>query len=163
MPKIPHSIQRPLRYFIALAGAGLFTYLVWHAGPANLWKQLLKLGWGFTLVIAVAGVSHFAKTWAWQMMLGEDRNKIPFARLFGLRLGAEATGQLGILGQTLGDSIRISQLSREADMATSLASVTLDRALFVVTGILVTVAGILAALPLLSLSHSAQLCACLSP
>jgi phosphatidylglycerophosphate synthase len=159
MRKIPHSIQRPLRYFIALASAGLFVYLVWHAGPANLWKQLLKLGWGFTLVIAVAGVSHLAKTWAWQMMLGEDRNKMSFARLFGLRLGAEAAGQLGILGQTLGDSIRVSQLSREADMATSLASVTLDRALFVVTGILVTVAGILAALPLLSLSHSAQLCA----
>jgi phosphatidylglycerophosphate synthase len=159
MPRISPGAQRPLRYLVALASAGLATYLVWHAGPADLWKQLLKLGWGFTLVIALAGLSHLAKTWAWQMMLGEDGNKIRFARLFGLRLGAEAAGQLGILGQTLGDSIRISQLSRQAGMATSLASVTLDRALFVVAGILVTVAGILAALPLLPLSQSAQLCA----
>ena len=157
MPKILPTAQRPLRYFIALASSGLFIYLVWHAGPADLWKQLVKLGWGFTLVLGVAGVAHLAKTWAWQMMLGDDRNKMSFALLFGLRLGAEAAGQLGIIGQTLGDSIRVSQLSREADMATSLASVTLDRGLFLVTGILVTVAGILAALPLLSLSHAAHL------
>lgn len=159
MPKIPPSAQRPLRYSLALGSAGLFAYLVWHAGPADLWKQLVKLGWGFIFVLAVAGISHLAKTWAWQMMLGEDRNKVSFARLFGLRLGAEAAGQLGIIGQTVGDSIRVSHLSREADMATSLASVTLDRGLFVVTGILVAVAGILAALPLLSLSRAAHLCA----
>ena len=159
MPKLSLHAQRPLRYFVALGSAGLFAYLVWHAGPADLWRQLLKLGWGFTMVVAVAGVSHLTKTWAWQMMFDEEGNKLSFARLFGLRLGAEAVGQLGIVGQTLGDSIRVSQLSREADLATSLASVTLDRGLFVVTGIFVTVAGILAALPLLSLSHTARLCA----
>jgi phosphatidylglycerophosphate synthase len=157
MPKIPPSAQRPLRYFLALGGTGLFAYLVWRAGPQELWLQLVKLGWRFTFVLAVAGVSHVAKTWAWQMMLGEDRNKPSFARLLGLRLGAEAAGQLGIIGQTLGDSFRVSHLSREVDMANRLASVTLDRGLFAVTGILVTVAGILAALPLLSLSHAVHL------
>jgi uncharacterized protein (TIRG00374 family) len=129
-------------------------YLVWHAGPVALWRDLIKLGWGFSLVIVLAGVSHLAKTWAWQLALGKERQKIAFPRLVGLRLGAEAAGQLGILGQTFGDSIRVSHLSREIEMGNSLASVTLDRGLYLVTGIIIAIAGLLAALPRISRSHA---------
>jgi phosphatidylglycerophosphate synthase len=79
----------------------------------------------------------------------------------GLRLGAEAAGQLGILGQTLGDSIRVSRMSAEIPVASGFASVTLDRGLYVVTGIVTTIAGILAALPLVALSHALRLYASL--
>jgi len=134
--------------------AGLLAYLVWRAGPASLWQDLVKLGWNFTLVIALAGISHLAKTRAWQMTLGNDQYRIPFLRLVALRLGAEAAGQLGILGQTFGDSIRVSHLNREIRTANSLASVTLDRGLYLVTGIVLTIVGILAALPMLSISDA---------
>ena len=77
--------------------------------------------------------------------------------MLGLRLGSEAAGQLGILGQTFGDSIRVSHLSPEIRTATGLASVTLDRGLYVVTGAMITIAGIVAALPVLSLSHTLRL------
>jgi phosphatidylglycerophosphate synthase len=130
---------------------------VWHAGPAKLWQDVVRLGWGFTLVIAMAGISHLAKTRAWQLTLGKDQHRISFPRLVGLRLGAEAAGQLGILGQTFGDSIRVSHLSREIQIANSLASVTLDRGLYLVTGIVVIIAGILAALQMLSLSHALRI------
>lgn len=152
MSKVPSSVRPALRILAIAVSAGLFGYLVWHAGPANLWQQLVKLGWGFMLVIALAGISHLAKTWAWQMTLGKDQHRISFPRLVGLRLGAEAAGQLGILGQTFGDSIRVSHLSREIQTTNSLASVTLDRGLYLVTGIVVTIVGMLVALPMLSMS-----------
>jgi phosphatidylglycerophosphate synthase len=154
MFSVPSSVRPALRVLAIASSGGLFAYLVWHAGPANLWQNLGKLGWGFTLVIVLAGISHLAKTWAWQMTLGKDQHRISFSRLVGLRLGAEAAGQLGILGQTFGDSIRVSHLSREIQMANSVASVTLDRGLYLATGIVVTITGILAALPMLSLSHA---------
>src|SRR5258708_27082609 len=88
------------------------------------------------------------------MTLGKGRHKLSFPKLVGLRLGAEAAGQLGIVGQTFGDSIRVSHLSREMQMGHSLASVTLDRGLYLVTGIIVIVSGLLAAIPMLSLSHA---------
>lgn len=150
----PSNSRSALRLLAIAVSAGLFLYLVWHAGPVNLWRDLHKLGWGFSLVIGLAGVSHLAKTWAWQMTLGRDRQKIPFRRLVGLRLGAEAAGQLGILGQTFGDSIRVSHLSREIQMGNSLASVTLDRGLYLVTGVTIAIAGLLAALSKISLSHA---------
>jgi len=91
------------------------------------------------------------------MTLGKERRKIAFPRLVGLRLGAEAAAQLGILGQTFGDSIRVSPLSREIQMGNSLASVTLDRGLYLVTGITIAIAGLLAPLWRVSLSHAMRL------
>jgi phosphatidylglycerophosphate synthase len=154
MHRISPTLQSALRLLAILASTGLLAYLVWQAGPGILWHNLVRLGWGFTLVIALAGVAHLARTWAWQLTLGKDRHKISFKNLVGLRLGAEAAGQLGIVGQTFGDSIRVSHLSRQMQMGHSLASVTLDRGLYLVTGIIVMVSGLFAALPTLSLSHA---------
>ena len=157
MFKVSPRFRPVFRLLAIAAGGGLITYLTWRAGPGNLWQQLGKLGWGFTLVIGLAGVAHLVKTWAWRMILGKDQHKFSFPRLVGLRLGAEAAAQLGIIGQTFGDSIRVSQLSREVQMANSLASVTLDRGFYAVTGIIVAVAGLVAALPVLSLPHALRL------
>jgi phosphatidylglycerophosphate synthase len=161
MFRIPKKAHLPLRVLAISMGALLFAYLVWRAGPAKLRENIVTLGWGFTWVIALTGISHVARTWAWRITLGDHREKISFFRLFGLRLGAEAAGQLGILGQTFGDSFRVSQLNPQMPMATGLASVTLDRGLYIVTSIMVTIAGILAALCMLSLSHALRLCAAL--
>jgi phosphatidylglycerophosphate synthase len=161
MLKIPSKAQLPLRLIAIAMSAGFFFYLIWRTGPSKLWNSLSELGWGIILVIALAGVSHLARTWGWRLTLGDGQQKISFSRLVGLRLGAEAAGQLGILGQTLGDSLRVSRMSTEIPVASGLASVTLDRGLYVVTGIVTTIAGILAALPLVALSHALRLYASL--
>src|SRR5712692_4040014 len=133
MLRIPSKAQLPVRLIAIAMSAGFFLYLIWRSGPSKLWKSLSELGWGIILVIALAGVSHLARTWGWRLTLGDDQHKISFSRLVGLRLGAEAAGQLGILGQTLGDSVRVSRMSAEIPVASGLASVTFDRGLYVVT------------------------------
>jgi phosphatidylglycerophosphate synthase len=161
MLKIPSKAELPLRLLAIAMSASFFVYLIWRAGPSKLWKSLSELGFGIILVIALAGVSHLARTWGWRLTLGDEQHKISFSRMVGLRLGAEAAGQLGILGQTLGDSVRVSCLGAEIPVATGLASVTLDRGLYVVTATVTTIAGILAALPLVTLSHALRLYASL--
>jgi phosphatidylglycerophosphate synthase len=161
MLKLPSKAQLPLRLFAIVMSAGFFAFLIWRAGPGKLWKSLSDLSWGIILVIALAGVSHLARTWGWRLTLGDDQHKVSFSRMVGLRLGAEAAGQLGILGQTFGDSVRVSRMSAEIPVPSSLASVTLDRGLYVVTATVTTIAGILAALPLVALSHALRLYASL--
>ena len=161
MHKTPLKAQLPLRLFAIVMSAGFFAYLIYRTGAGNLWKSLSELGWGIVLVLALAGVSHLVRTWGWRLTLGDDQHKISFSRMVGLRLGAEAAGQLGILGQTVGDSVRVSRMSAEIPIATSLASVTLDRGLYIVTATVTTIAGILAALPLVGLSHALRLYASL--
>jgi len=161
MLRIPPKTRLPLRIFAASIGATLFAYLIWQAGPGKLWENVVKLGWGFTWVLALAGVSHLAKAWAWRLTLDNHKHKISFLRMLGLRLGAEAAGQLGIVGQTFGDSIRVSRLGPEIPRANRLASVSLDRGLYIATGIIVLIAGLGAALPMLSHFHALRLFASL--
>jgi phosphatidylglycerophosphate synthase len=162
MLRIPPKAHLPLRLFLAFISALLFAYLVWRAGPSKLWQNLVKLGWGFIWVLALTGVSHIARAWAWRLTLVDYKHKISFPRLLGLRLGAEAAGQLGIVGQTVGDSVRVSQLSPEIPTVVGLASVTLDRGLYIATGAVVLIAGIMAALPMLWHSRVLRLYASLS-
>src|ERR1700730_18331317 len=154
MLRIPPKAYLPLRIFAASVSAVLFAYLMWEAGPNKLWDNVVKLGWGFIWVLALAGVSHVARAWAWRLTLDDHKHKTSFPRLLGLRLGAEAAGQFGFTWQTFGDSIRVSQLSPEIPIANGLASVTLDRGLYIATGMLVLIAGLVGALPLLSHSHA---------
>jgi len=154
MLKVLPTARHPLRILVALMSSVLFAYLIWQAGPSKLWENVVKLGWGFIWVLALAGVSHVARAWAWRLTLDDHKHKTSFPRLLGLRLGAEAAGQLGFIGQTFGDSIRVSQLNPEIPIANSLASVTLDRGLYILTGMLVLIAGLVGALPLLSHFHA---------
>jgi uncharacterized protein (TIRG00374 family) len=154
MLRILPKARHPHRILVALMSSVLFAYLIWQAGPSKLWESMVKLGWGFMWVLALAGVSHIARAWAWRLTLDDHKHKTSFLRLLGLRLGAEAAGQLGFIGQTFGDSIRVSQLSPEIPIASGLASVTLDRGLYLATGMIVLIAGLVGALPLLSHSYA---------
>jgi phosphatidylglycerophosphate synthase len=144
----------PLRILTTALGTGLFAYLVWRAGPGKLIADVVALRWGVVLIIVLAGCSHLAKTWAWVLMLSDGKQKVSFSRLFALRLGAEAMGQLGIVGQTFGDSIRISYLSPEIPAARAVSSVSLDRGLFFVTGTVVTIVGITTSALVLPVPHA---------
>ena len=161
MLRISPVARFPLRILASFIGTLLFGYLIWQAGPDRLYENAVKLGWGFIWVLAVAGISHVFKTWAWRLTLDDHKHKVSFPRLLGLRLGAEAAGQLGIVGQTFGDSVRVARLSPDIPKANGLASVTLDRGLYVATGIIVLVAGLVGALPVLSHSHTLRLYASL--
>src|SRR5215472_1546076 len=123
MLRIPAKALLPVQILAVLMSLALFAYLICQAGPSKLWENGAKLGWGFTWVLALAGISHVARAWAWRLTLHDHKHQISFLRLFGLRLGAEAAGQLGFVGQTLGDSIRVSQLRDELPTAKGLASV----------------------------------------
>ncbi|MBV8830191.1 MAG: flippase-like domain-containing protein [Acidobacteriaceae bacterium] len=107
-----------------------------------------------TLLIVLAGVSHVVKTWAWQLTLVDEKDKISFPRLLALPLAADAGGQFGIIGQVFGDSMRTSLLSQRIPAACAISSVTLDRGLFSVTGTLTSTIGVIGVLLALPLSHA---------
>src|SRR5229473_3393307 len=131
-------MRLPLRLFAGMLGVLLLTYLVWRAGPAKLLESIATIGWGLGLVIALGGVSHLVKTWAWRLTLLDEKRQVSFARMLGLRLGSEAVGQLGALGQMFGENLRVALLSSTIPLATGIASVTLDRAFFVLSAAVVS-------------------------
>jgi len=146
--------QRVLfRYACGLLGTALLASLVAHAGPRALFENVRLIGWGLVLIIAIGGVSHLIKAWAWRLALPQTA-RYSFLRLFGLRLVSEAIGQLGFAGVLAGEATRVALLGSETPVDSKVLSVTLDRGLFTACGAIVTVCGITAGLVVLSLSHT---------
>ena len=139
-----HQPKRYLRMVAALIGSALLTYMVVRAGSDKLLENAKSIGWGIFLILGLAGISHIVKTFAWRLNLPGEINKVSFSRTLGLRLVSEAIGQLGFLGQVVGDATRVSFLTSELPASSIISSVTLDRGLFMLSGLLVTIAGLVA-------------------
>jgi phosphatidylglycerophosphate synthase len=143
----------PLRMLGAIVGILLFLYLIHRAGPAKLLASMVALGWGLALVIAWGAVAHILKTWAWRLTLLDGKYQVSFARILGLRLSSEAVGQFGGLAQLFGEGLRVSLLGPAIPLSHGIASVTIDRAFFVVSAASVSFLGLSAVLMVLPLPH----------
>lgn len=143
----------PLRMLGAILGLLLFIHLIHRAGPAKLVASMIALGWGLALVIAWGGVAHILKTWAWRLTLLDGKHRVSFARMLGLRLSSEAVGQFGGLAQLFGEGLRVSLLGPTIPLSNGIASVTIDRAFFVVSAAVVSFLGLSAVLMVLPLPH----------
>jgi len=136
-----------------LIGLLLLVHLVRRAGPSRILEGIASVGWGLVLVIALAGLSHVLRTWAWRVTLLEARHRTSFGRMFALRLVSEAAGQVGVFGQLCGDAWRVAGLAAEVPLAARVGSVALDRILFTLSSTLVTFAGVTSVALLLPLPH----------
>jgi len=141
----------------AILGILLFIHLIHRAGPAKLLASMVALGWGLALVIAWGGVAHILKTWAWRLTLLDGKYQVSFARMLGLRLSSEAVGQFGGLAQLFGEGLRVSLLGPAIPLSHGIASVTIDRAFFVVSAAVVSFLGLSAVLMVLPLPHKLML------
>ena len=153
-----HTATRRLtpRFLAAIFGTALLAYLIWRIGPSTLVQDASRLGWGLALVIALGGVAHVVKAWAWRFTLSGEQHKVSFPKLLQLRLVSEAVGQLGVFGTAFGEGLRVSALSAEIPAACRISSVTLDRGIFIATGALVMLTGMVTAPLALSLTHTLQ-------
>ena len=143
----------PLRMLGAILGILLFIHLIHRAGPAKLLASMVALGWGLGLVVAWGGVAHILKTWAWRLTLLDGKYQVSFPRMLGLRLSSEAVGQFGGLAQLFGEGLRVSLLGPAIPLSRGIASVTIDRAFFVVSAAVVSFLGLSAVLMVLPLPH----------
>ena len=75
-----------IRIVGTVLGIGLLSYLIRQAGPATLLQSLHRLGWGLALIIALGGVSHLVKSYAWRLTLAGWGSRVSLRRLLQLRL-----------------------------------------------------------------------------
>lgn len=145
-PGLQSLIQFSLRFFAAMLGLGLLSYLVLRSGPGIVWKQLQAVGWGFALVILLGGLSQLAKTCAWRQAFTCDISGLSWSRSFVAQLISDGIGQFGVAGKVVGEGARISLLGRAVPVSNALSAGAIDGALHTFSAILVTVLGISAIL-----------------
>jgi len=154
--------EQMLRFAAVLMGVALLTWLLSRTDVHMLAKQTKAVGPGLVLVVLLGGVSHVIKTWAWRLTFLCDLRNVSFRRSFGLRLMSEGMGKLGIAGLVFGEGTRVLLLGASVPTADAVSSVTLDRGLYAVTSAVVSVAGIMSALVLVSLSQTWRMYSLLS-
>ncbi len=147
---------RPLRIFFSVLGALLFAVLIWRVGIDTLLQNVQTLGWGFLGLIALGGMSHLMKTWAWRYTFPKEHRNLPFRLLVEVRLAGEAVSQLSFAGQLVGESTRAWMLRREVPKRLGVSSVVLDRSMFTFTSLLLVVIGTVLSVVLLNLPESVR-------
>jgi hypothetical protein len=145
-PRLQSLIQRSLRFFAALLGLGLLSYLVFRTGPGVVWKQLQTVGWGLALIIILGGFSQFIKTCAWRQAFTCDISRLSWSRSFVAQLISDAIGQFGVAGKVVGEGTRISLLGRAVPLTNALSAGAIDGGLHTFSALVVTVLGISAIL-----------------
>jgi hypothetical protein len=145
-PRLRSLIQLSLRFFAALLGLGLLSYLVFRTGPGIVWKQLQAVGWGFALVILLGGLSQLAKTCAWRRAFTCDLSGLSWSRSFVAQLISDGIGQFGVAGKVVGEGARISLLGRAVPLSNALSAGAVDGGLHSFSALVVTVLGISAIL-----------------
>ena len=162
MPNFASRAKGILRILALLLGVALLAYLVVHVGTDKLVENARAIGWGILLVLGLAGISHVIKTWAWRLTAPGELNKVSFARTLGLRLASESLGQFGVAGQMLGDGTRASLLGSEVQTSSAISSVVLDRGLFMLSGVIVMIVGLLTLMFVPTAPRGLRICACVT-
>lgn len=151
MPGGPSRSRLRFHHFAAVLGVALLAYLIVRVGPTTLLRNVKAIGWGLVFVIALGGVSHVVKTWAWRLALPITDHNLAFSKTLALRLISEAVGQFGLVGQVFGEAMRVSMLGSGVPAGVGISSVTLDRGIFIASGAAVTTLGLLASIVVVAL------------
>jgi len=152
-----HWREQMLRLSATLLGVTMLACLVFRTGAHTVVQQAEAVGWGMALIIALGGISNLIRTWSWRLTFLCDLRQLSFGHAFALRLVSEGIGKLGLAGHVVGETTRIILLGSSVPIANAVSSVTLDRGLYVLTSAMVSVAGIVSALLLISFSESWRL------
>jgi hypothetical protein len=81
----------------SVLGVALFAWFVRQVGPAEVWEGLKEVGWGFVVIIALAGLRFAMRATAWMLCL-EPPHRLPFRAAFAAAVVGDAVGNLTPLG-----------------------------------------------------------------
>jgi len=106
-------------------GLGLFAWFVRRIGPAEIWQDLVAVGWGFLAIIAITGARFALRTIAWRRCL-EPPHRLPFAAAFGAVLAGDAVGNLTPLGVLASEPTKAALIRDRIPLGPSLTALAIE-------------------------------------
>ena len=128
---------------LILLGLAFLGYLVWHAGPGNLWGQVGGLGWGLGLLIAAEGAANLAHTAGWRHCIGESHGRVCLTRLFRISAAGYAVNYLTPTASVGGEVTRGALLASTHGRHEAASSVLLDKLMTAIGHLVLVVLGLL--------------------
>src|SRR5215475_12716217 len=102
--------MRKSNLILAIVGAALFAWVIVHAGPTAIGRQLKALRVALPIVVLLSLVRLLLQTLAWSAALKNEGLEVGISRLMGIRLASQGMGYLTVFGPVVSEPMKINLL-----------------------------------------------------
>lgn len=113
----------------AVAGLILFAVVLSRTGLDAVAESAVRLGWGFGLVLALAGYRLFARAWAWTLCTGRGV-RLPLGDAFQALLVGDALGNLTPLSLLVSEPTKAVLVRHRVPLLEAVASIAIENVFY---------------------------------
>ena len=113
-----------------LLGLGLLIFVINRVGVQPLFDALLRIGFGFFVILGLSGLRHFLRTISMRAAVPPEHRKISFRHAFSARLGGEAISFLTFTGPLLGEATKVALLRKRVPLTYGVPALVVDNLLY---------------------------------
>lgn len=113
-----------------LLGLGLLIYVINRVGVQPLFDALLRIGFGFFVILGLSGLRHVLRTVAMRAAVPAEHRRITFRNAFAARLGGEAISFLTFTGPLLGEATKVALLRKRVPLTYGVPALVVDNLLY---------------------------------
>ena len=143
----PNRLRRKIIWLQGIAfllGLALLIYVINRVGVQPIFDALLKIGFGFPLLLGISGLRHVLRTFAMRTAIDPKHRRFSFRHAFSVRLGGEAISFLTFTGPILGEATKVALLRKRVPLLYGVSALVVDNilynlsvALFILSGAMV--------------------------
>ncbi len=122
----------PAAIIFAVLGVLLFAYFVWRAGPADVWANISKIGAGFVLIVALAGLRFVVRAWAWTLCF-EEPHRLRFRDAFSAYLIGDTAGNVVPLGIVVSEPTKAALVRDRVPLVAGLSAIAVENLFYMLS------------------------------
>src|ERR1700753_1144014 len=116
----------------AVAGLALFVYFVWRAGPAEVWSDISKIGWGFAAILALGGLRFVVRSLAW-MLCFEPPHRLGFLDAFSAYLIGDSAGNVVALRLVVREPTKAALVRGRVPFAAGFSAIAVENIFYMLS------------------------------
>ena len=132
----PSETDKSRRSFIWLQaiaflfGLALLIFVINRVGLQPLFDALLRIGFGFFILLGISGLRHVFRTVAMSAAVPKEHRRFTFMQAFAARLGGEAISFLTFTGPLLGEATKVALLRKRVPLTYGVPALVVDNLLY---------------------------------
>jgi hypothetical protein len=156
---VPPASRSPVAAVVTTGvGVLLLVWIVWSAGPQQIWAGLVQIGWGLAAIIAIAGLRFAVRAAAWIRCL-EPPHRLRFFEAFVAVVCGDALGNATPLGPLVSEPAKAAFVRRQVPLAAAFTALAIENLFYTLSVAAMIAAGIIALLLRGGLAREVQIAA----
>lgn len=114
---------------MAVFGVGLFVWLVWTVGPAEIGAGFGQIGWALVFIIALGGLRFATRAVAW-MLCFDPPARLRFRDAFAAVLSGDALGNVIPLGPLISEPAKAAFVRGRTDVGAAVTALAIENVFY---------------------------------